>query len=150
MKAPFLRTAYNYDMNEAGDESGLECKDPTLTQQHFKDEVDINTIVERFGLTGEMPQLQQLPSYGDYSGIFDYQTAMNAVRAADESFMNLPAKIRNRFDNNPQKFVDFCEDDDNKEEAYKLGIALRPEQDKPLTDHTTPPGDKPQTPPVTP
>lgn len=55
MKGPFLRTPYNYDMNAAGDESGLRCEDATRAQQQFKEESDINTIVARFGLTGEMP-----------------------------------------------------------------------------------------------
>lgn len=122
MPAPFVRNPYNYDMNKAGDESGLNCKDKTLTQQSFKEECDINTIVERFGLTGEMPQVLHLPAYGDYEGIFDFQTAMNAIRQAQESFMNLPAKLRARFHNEPQELLEFCADANNKDEAIKLGL----------------------------
>ena len=43
-KAPFLRTPYNYDTVAASNESGLGCEDPTLTQQQFAEESDINTI----------------------------------------------------------------------------------------------------------
>ena len=41
----FLRTPYNYDVNEASDASSLVCDDPSLAQQHARDECDINTIV---------------------------------------------------------------------------------------------------------
>lgn len=123
---PFVRSPYNYDMNEASEESGLECKDPTLTQQQFKDEVDINTLVERFGLTGEMPQVAKLPSFDDYTGIFDYQTAMNAIVAAREQFMTLPAKLRSRFENDPHQYVNFFADPNNKDEAIRLGLIEKP------------------------
>lgn len=123
---PFVRTAYNYDMNEAGDESGLECKDPTLAQQQFKDEVDINNLVEKYKLNGEMPQLEKLPEYGDFTGIFDYQTAMNAIVAADRDFMSLPAKLRIRFNNDPNEFVNFFADESNRDEAIKLGLIAKP------------------------
>lgn len=130
---PFVRSAYNYDMNQAGDESGLECKDPTLTQQQFKDEVDINTLVERFGLTGTIPQLEHLPSLGDYEGIFDFQTAMNAVVEAKRTFLSMPAKLRARFQNDPQQFVEYFDDEGNREEAEKMGlIAKRPDPEPAL------------------
>ena len=52
MNEPFLRSLYNYDRDAASSESGLACDDPTLAQQQFRDEADINTILERFGRTG--------------------------------------------------------------------------------------------------
>lgn len=122
MKLPFLRTQYNYDMNKAGDESGLKCEDKTLAQQQFKDEVDINTIVERFGLTGQLPDDVRTPQYGDYEGVFDFQTAMNAVREAQENFMELPAKTRARFHNDPQELLEFLDEEQNRPEAVKLGL----------------------------
>lgn len=126
MKPPFVRSPYNYDTDDASMQTGLRCKDPTLAQQQFQEECDINTIVERFHLTGEMPQLQQLPAYDDYHGIFDFQTAMNSIRKANETFMELPAKLRARFHNEPQEFLEFCANEENHDEARKLGI-LRPE-----------------------
>ena len=125
MKTTFIRSPYNYDMNKAGDESGLECKDQTLAQQHFKDECDINTIVDRFGLTGEIPVIEHLPQSQDFEGIFDYQTAMNAIVAAQRTFDSLPAKLRARFQNSPAEFVAFCDDTENLDEAIKLGLASK-------------------------
>lgn len=118
----FLRSAYNYDADEVSQETGLSCSEPTLAQQSFKDECDINTILERFAVTGELPNNVRMPQYGDFSGIFDYQTALNAVMAADDSFMQLPASVRARFDNDPALFVEFCGDESNREEAIKLGL----------------------------
>jgi len=122
--AVFLRTPYNYDVNEASDVSALVCEDPSLAQQHAKDECDINTIVRRFGLTGELPSNVRAPQYGDFTDAVDYHTALNAVRAADEAFMQLPADVRTRFNNDAGAFVDFVSDDANRAEAEKLGLVL--------------------------
>lgn len=113
-------------MNDASEESGLECKDPTLTQQQFAEEVDINTIVDRFKISGEVPQLAKLPSYGDFTGIFDFQTAQNAVVEANRAFMSMPAKLRTRFENDPHQFVEFFANPDNLEEAIQLGLVKAP------------------------
>lgn len=136
----FIRAQYNYSMDDASKESGLTCKDPSLAQQQFRDESDINTLVERFKLTGEIPQLTHTPSYTDYEGIFDFQSAANAIRLAQEQFASLPAKIRARFQNDPQQFHDFFDDPGNLDEAVKLGLVAKP---TPAADNppaaTTPP-----------
>ena len=127
---PFLRTPYNYDVDKASDDSGLECKDPSLAQQHLAEECDINYIVERFGVTGQMPDTSiiRMPTYGDFTGIADYRSALDAVQAAEDSFMALPAKIRERFDNDPALFVDFCSSNDpaDRSEAIELGLIPPP------------------------
>jgi len=123
-KSVFFRTPYNYDTNKVSDETGLRCLDASLTQQQFKDEADINTIVDRFLRSGVMPSPVTMPQYIDYEGVFDFQTAMNVVRAADENFMRLDAKVRSRFNNSPQEFLEFFSNPDNTEEAVFLGLAL--------------------------
>lgn len=124
MKPVFLRTAYNYDMNQVSDETGLRCDDPSLTQQQFKEEADINTIVDRFLRSGVLPTPVNMPQYVDYEGVFDFQSAMNVVRAADENFMRLDAKVRARFNNSPQEFLEFFADPANTDEAVRLGLAI--------------------------
>jgi phage internal scaffolding protein len=124
MKVPFLRSAYNYDTNQVSDETGLRCMDPSLTQQQFAEEADINTIVDRFLRSGVMPTPTQMPQYVDYEGVFDFQSAMNVVRAADENFMRLDAKVRSRFNNSPQEFLEFFANPDNQDEAIRLGLAI--------------------------
>lgn len=122
--AVFLRTPYNYDVDEASNYSALVCEDPSLAQQHAKDECDINTIVRRFGLTGELPSGVRAPQYGDFTETTDYHTALSAVRAADAAFMQLPADVRTRFNNDPGALVDFVSNDANRAEAEKLGLVL--------------------------
>lgn len=121
-KVPFMRTPFNYDRDEASAESGLVCPEPTLAQQQFREEADINIIMERFGRTGELVAPVRMPQYGDFTGVDDYHSAMNAVIAAQVSFDALPAKLRARFENDPGKFVEFCLDDSNREEAVALGL----------------------------
>lgn len=120
----FLRTPYNYDTMEASDASALTCDDPSLAQQHMKEESDINTIVRRFGLTGELPSGVRMPQYGDFTGVTDYHSALNAVIAAQDSFAQLPADIRTRFGNDAAAFVDFCMNEENRAEAEKLGLVV--------------------------
>lgn len=123
---PFLRTAYNYDTMEASNESAIKCEDPSLAQQSARDESDINFIVDRFTRTGELPQPSRLPVYADFQGIFDFQTAQNAIRAAQESFNALPARVRERFSNDPQQLMAFIEDPKNLSQAVELGLANPP------------------------
>lgn len=122
VKGPFVRNPYNYDMNQASDESGLKCEDKTLAKQSFLEEVDINTIVRRFNLTGQLPDNVRMPTYQDFEGIFDFHSAMNAVTRAEEAFRALPADVRSRFHNDPGEFHDFFLDENNRPEAVKLGL----------------------------
>lgn len=122
IEAPFLRTPFNYDMLEASNETALRCEDVSLAVQDQRDEVDINTIVRRFGLTGQLPTDLRAPEYGDFTGITDYHSAMNAVAYANEAFDAMPAEVRARFGNDPGEFVAFCSDEKNAGEMAKLGL----------------------------
>ena len=118
----FLRTPYNYDTMEASDASALKCEDESLAQQNMRDECDINVILKRFAVTGQLPENVRVPQYGDFTNAMDYQSSLNAVRAAEASFMQLPAELRLRFANDPQKLLEFVANDDNRAEAEKLGL----------------------------
>lgn len=114
-----------YDNHDAmSTQTGLKCLDSSLTQQQFKEESDINTIVDRFMKTGHLPEPASMPQYVDYEGVFDFQSAMNVVRQADENFMRMDAKVRARFHNSPQEFLDFFANPDNVDEAVRLGLAV--------------------------
>lgn len=104
--------------------TGLECKDPSLAVQSSRDEADINVIVGRFLQTGVLPQGAAVPSFAEFEDVFDFQSAQNALVAADRAFMAIPAAIRARFENDPQKFISFCEDSGNLPELRKLGFAI--------------------------
>lgn len=129
-KVPFLRTPYNYDVDKVSDETGLVCSDPSLAQQNFKDESDINYIVRQFGLTGDLPSQPLSPQYGDFTGVLDYHSAVNAVLAAQDEFDHLPAQIRARFNNDPAQLIDFLDNEENRDEATKLGLVV----EKPISE----------------
>lgn len=128
MKPEFVRNPYNYDSDQLSHENGLECKDPSLTQQQFLIESDINYIADTFLKTGMAPQVVDLPTSGDFNGIFDFQSAMNLITEAKQEFMKLPAKVRSRFDNDPHKVIEFLDDANNRAEAEALGLIPKPER----------------------
>lgn len=127
MQPPFFKTLYNHDRDQESNDTGIAFDpDEGLTIQHFRDECDINTIVKRFGLTGELPQNLSMPTYGDFRGISDYQTALNLVMEANRNFMTLPAELRARFENDPQQLLAFLDDEKNRAEAIELGLVKAP------------------------
>lgn len=81
----------------------------TLTQQQFKEETDINTIVRRFGLTHTLPAAVAEGMYGDFTGITDYESAAAMIDQAHAAFMQLPAAVRDRFGNDVGKLVQYVE-----------------------------------------
>lgn len=100
--------------------------------QSSKEECDINNIMKKFERTGQLPDMIKTnPKYGDFSEPLSYQEAQNIVIHANEQFAALSAKVRERFSNNPQKFLEFCHDPENAQEMVKLGLAVkRPAPDK--------------------
>nr|WAE43800.1 MAG: internal scaffolding protein [Microviridae sp.] len=124
IKIPFFRSGHNYDRDSVSDETGLRCDDPSLTVQADLEPSDINVILKRFGITGQLPSGVRVPQYGDFTGVFDFQSAVNVVALANEAFDSMPAEIRSRFSNDPAKFLDFVHDEANRLEAEKLGIVM--------------------------
>lgn len=115
---PKFRTAYDRDVFE-----GITFTDPTLAQQHFKDECDVNTILRKYETTGLLTHVANgTPSYGDFSSVLEFQQAQNILIEAQDAFDALPASLRKRFDNDPVVMLEFIENPDNREEAEKLGF----------------------------
>jgi len=132
---PQIRTMYNYDRDAVSDATGTACPEPTLAQQSFKDEVNINTIMRKFAMSGELPEKIRPVMLEEYDEVFDFQTAMNTVRRAQEEFMKMPSGVRARFQNNPQIFTDFLAREENRTEAEKMGLVIpRPKKDPPASD----------------
>jgi phage internal scaffolding protein len=122
----FVRSPYNYDGDSVSDLTGLSCPDKSLAQQQFRDETNINSIVRKFGVTGQVPGAPSLAQFGDFSGVHDYHSAMLQIMAAEAAFDALPATLRQRFDNDPQAFLDFVSNDENRSEAIELGLVPPP------------------------
>lgn len=139
-----VRSALNYDADALAVATSIKSFDPSRTRQSDMLSADINYIVKNYGLTGTLPVSVRLPTYEDYSeSIDDYQTALNAVLAAQESFLQVPANIRERFNHDPQAFLEFCSDEKNLPELRSLGLAI-PAQEAAGAHGDTPPATPPK------
>ena len=97
------------------------------TRQEFAAECDINRIVARIGAGLAAPAVCPSPVFQDVSTIPDnLQDALELVRSSSELFASLPAKVRDRFANNPSQLFAFVADASNREEAVKLGLIPAP------------------------
>lgn len=96
--------------------------EPTLTQQQFKEQCDINNIIKHYTQTGELPLSKKVGQFLDVSNVQDYHTALQTVFEAQHAFDALPSSIRSRFENDPNQLLAFIEDDANHEEALTLGL----------------------------
>lgn len=72
-------------------------------------------------------------SYGDFTSALDYQSSLNQVIDAEAAFMDLPAKVRARFGNDPAQLIGFLESADpaDLEESVKLGLRDAPPEPPP-------------------
>jgi phage internal scaffolding protein len=98
-------------------------------QQQFRDECDVNHIMDRYNKTGIVTSMATDPAkaiYGDFSAGIDYQTAHELIFKAEEQFAALPSKIRERFKNDPRLFLEFMNNPENQQEAIKLGLISPP------------------------
>lgn len=107
-----------------------EYKKPVpRTKQEFREQCDINNVIKQFTATGQINHISAAAARGAFMDLpddLDYQSSLNIVLKAEESFMALPAKVRDRFDNDPATFLAFVDDPKNADELVKLGIRNPP------------------------
>lgn len=128
----------------------IEFREPSMTQQHFKSDCDINTLIERHARTGMFYDPRQMvnprkPQYGDFSAIDvnHFQEAQNVIVQARSMFDALPATVRDRFANDPARLLEFIGDESNRDEAIKLGLIVEPKiYPTPGETLVTPPGEE--------
>lgn len=111
---------------------------PTQVQQHFLESCDIDVIMRKFKKTGVLPQVQKIPQYGDFSNVGSYQEALQKINSVNETFSSLPARVRDSFNNDPGKLLDFLSDSNNQARAIELGLIENKEQIVPVNTGTAP------------
>lgn len=101
----------------------------SLTKQAFKAECDINVIMRSFERNGILPNGRDpaLMRYLDCTA-FDFQAANLLVSNARMAFFDLPAEVRDRFQNDPALLLSFLADDRNRDEAVRLGLVKAAEK----------------------
>lgn len=121
--------------------------EPSLTKQSFKTECDINHILARHSMeTLRMGQALNPGKFDDFTQVVDYPTALNAIMKAEDAFMTLPAKVRSRFNNDPQEFLEFATNVKNQDEWVTLGLATYRPGEAPTKPEVAPAKPKPKTP----
>lgn len=105
----------------------LDCEGEGRTKQSFTEQCNINNIMARYRRTGEFTHVAStVAAFGDFSNVGDFKEAVDAIAGATREFMRIPAEIRDRFDNDPARFVEFVLDEANAEEVVELGLAPAP------------------------
>lgn len=101
--------------------------DESRTSQEYAEEADINTLMARYVKTGVIPQYaDKQPFYVDADGLPSYQEMQNVIVEAEAAFMALPSAVRERFNNDPARFVAFATDEKNIDELRSMQL-LSPE-----------------------
>lgn len=119
----------------------------SLTRQEFKDDCDVNRILQRFQLTGALSHFARFaPEYMDVTPT-DFQEAQNLMIRARQMFDALPSAVRKECAT-PEGFLAFVSDPANNERMAELGLRERRATD-PAPSVVSPLPATPATPPGT-
>lgn len=91
-----MRVQNEYDSDAASNADTIDTGTETLVRQEFKDEVDINRIVSRFGLNAFANSIQP-PEFGDRDFNLDLQTAQQVARDMREAWATLPPDLVKKY-----------------------------------------------------
>ena len=109
----------------------LKMYGTTVTKQSFKDDCDINLIMAKFVKTGVLSNTREDPPEYGFASSDDFRESMEIVSKANSMFESMPSKIRNKFENDPAKFLDFVQDDKNQTEMQEMGLTIKSNNEKP-------------------
>lgn len=111
----------------------------SMTQQHFKEECDINNIMKSY--RGKIPACDE-PAYFMDCTVTDLQSAYEVADSIGARFDSLDSEVRARFNNNPLELLEFVHNADNQTAAIELGLlpkpAPAPDSDAVHEPHQTP------------
>lgn len=95
----------------------------SLTEQSHKDSCDIHNILKKSEKTGILEHVNRYRGhYGDMPTGEEFQEHMNIIAKTESMFETIPSKIRQKFENNPRKFLDFISDNKNYAEMREMGF----------------------------
>lgn len=114
--------------------------EPSLADQSYKEEVDVNRILAKYIKSGDETLLQKRQGqYADISNIQDLQTSLSQVQEAQEAFETLPAELRRKLNHSPVEFINYLQNPANDAEAIELGLKVKKVQSQPLPTESTEP-----------
>lgn len=138
-----LKKKKKVDMRKWCQRPGTRDKDGnyiTMTEQNLKDQCDINKIIAQYDRTGVIQHVNRIEArFGDVTGL-DFRKAQDIYLNSQAMFEELPAEIKKRFHQNAGEFLEFMEDEKNREEAIELGLIRgdTPKEKDGLGEHVKP------------
>lgn len=108
----------------------------SMTQQHFKDECDINNILRSY--RGKIPASEEPAFFMDCT-VNDLQSAYAMAEDIGARFDSLDSEVRAKFNNNPLELLEFVHNADNQTAAIELGLLPKPVSEVSSTPEPTPP-----------
>lgn len=122
-----------YTLYNPAPKQGLEFKEPSMTDQSFKDECDMGKLIDRYNKTGFFynplaahGQKPRQPMFEDFADVPTFQDAQEVISRSQAQFEALPAKIRDFFDNDPALMLAFVHNPANRDKCVELGIFPAP------------------------
>ena len=98
-------------------------EDITRTKQSFTKDSDIRTILQKYVKTGILGDPNRKPMYGDFTTTAeDFVNSVNKVTEVRAWFDAQPAKVREHFQNDPLRCLEFVQKAENKAKAEELGL----------------------------
>ncbi|AXH76408.1 MAG: internal scaffolding protein [Microviridae sp.] len=116
-----MQTSIIYSRYNPPGHPGEYNDEPSMTQQNFQEECDINYILRKYAATGILDNIGP-GEYLDLDENYDYHQAIEILNKVDGTFGQLPSKIRDYFKNDPGEYLLFVQNPDNKEKGIELGI----------------------------
>nr|DAH91917.1 MAG TPA: Scaffold protein [Microviridae sp.] len=107
----------------------------SMTQQHFKDECDINNILKSY--RGKIPASEEPAFFMDCT-VNDLQSAYEIAEDIGSRFDSLDSEVRAKFNNNPLELLEFVHNADNQTAAIELGLLPKPAPVEPTPVEPTP------------
>lgn len=110
----------------------LKIKGISRTKQQDAADLNVTEIMRKYDKTKVLPLIgTRKPIYGDFSSPMEFADAFSIVTKANEQFLSLPAKVRERFGHDPKAFLEFVKPE-NAKELFELGIIKRDEYEASL------------------
>ncbi len=97
---------------------------PSLTDESFKQECDIDFIISNYVQRGIEPPVHSV-DYGKQYTSEDFLKSMDMVSEVKSAFETLPAIEKERFNNSVTNYLDFISDPKNLRESYEKGYINR-------------------------
>ena len=119
-----FRTAYSSQPRKP-----FETNGESMTQQHHVEQVKVQNLIKQYDRTGILTHVAEgVAHYGDYTKVNEYKQSLDFVNLANESFLELPSSIREKFGNDAGQFFEFATNPKNEKAMQEMGLFPKSEQ----------------------